>query len=536
MFDALRKRRLRRLLRLRRAWSQVAAGPDPDRVSRLADRLSLTAVPWPVGVGRLIGLPEGLDGAAERAVRQNLLLGLYTELMPGIMSTLSGRPEAIGVPASWRRSLADDGLVIPPFRSRLRYARTAAVGWLRGVRLMLRTLGAAVRGDLEPAPPVPYDVALEFPATLVPVPTATADVALLPWLAAQGNTGPFWVHTATDRPLAEGLRKVVSPLPAFPGPIALARFAVTMTWTCMVTAAAAAAGRPEPALILPELVRLTHARCVGSSRLARSYLAENSRWFLRPLFTEWAREAAGSEAVLAFYSTNNDECLRLSPTIEPSFVPGYRSMSWDRYLVWDEHHADLVGAWGHAPAKARTVGVVPMLDSLAPLPDFPLRSVAVFDVAPFLPAMLAQMGLVPSFYTGKIAADFLLDIRDACAELDATMIVKQKRSRRKSGPPIYEAALGALLADPVVQTLDPSVGAARVAQKTLITLSMPFSSPSVIASQLGRPSAYYDPTGLLVHGRRQRHDLPVLAGPAVLLSWLEEALDNAQRDSSGSKP
>lgn len=517
----LRRRRLRRVFALRRAWQQVMDSPDPDVASRLASELSLVRPPISKGMLRLSGLGQDLHAAVETTLVQVLLVGLYDRLMPGLLLNLTGGRANLPIPRAWREHLKRRSIRVNDAACARAFALAGLLGLARGARQVLRSLRQATDGFGENERGQPYDVAVQLPGAFLRSETSDPSTSFVAWLQHKASTGRIWLQSDTRDLSTEGRRIVGSPLPTLPGPITKLVFAIRSLRLMLAAGAGILVGRSELACILPETVMLAHARCLAPQDLARTYVFENSRWFLRPLFTRWANHAAGSKAILAFYSSNNDECLRLGPASrDPSFIPGYESMDWDGYLVWDEHHAALVKAWGHAGAEIGIVGPIPLTDSDAALPHIPARSLAVFDIAPFSPARLAAMGLVPQYYRDEIAARFLDDLCEQAAAQSFTLVLKQKRERKRIGTPRYDAAVRRLLDTPNVVVLDPQISASRVTAVCQASVSMPFSSPSIIAAHQGRPSAFYDPTGRLIASRRQAHDLPVLAGPESLRTWL----------------
>jgi len=52
-----------------------------------------------------------------------------------------------------------------------------------------------------------------------------------------------------------------------------------------------------------------------------------------------------------------------------------------------------------------------------------------------------------------------------------------------------------------------------------------FTSTAVIAKQEGKPSVYYDPSGVIQKNNRAAHDIPVLSGINELEDWVN-SIDN----------
>lgn len=530
----IRKRhQLHRSLRLRRAWQKILKSDDPDQVTRLAGQMLKRPLALPLGLARLAGVPPSLLPAAERCVRQVLAERLYAGLQPDLMLALAGNRTGISAPRPWRIWLRAQGLNIHPAQSALQHSKLILWSWMRGLRCMWTTSKANYSGALPQAPSGPYDLFLNLPNSMFPQHSAKPESHFMAWLAARDTDVPLWLQTPLKAEEGTDWVTLPAPLPAFPGLKAYLYFLLLSVRAVTVSLCAALLGQGGLALILNDLIRLAHARAIGPKRLARRYVAENSRWFYRPLFTEWAHHTAKSESILLFYATNMDSVLQLAPNpCPPCFLPGYETMSWDGYMVWDTAQAELVAAWGKDPAQVSVVGPVPLGDIDAPLPPLPARSIAVFDVSPHRPAYLAQIGLVPAYYVDEIAARFLTDLLAAAKANGAHLVLKQKRAQGAHLPPHYRLALNALLADPDVHVLDPGYGASRVVAACAATISMPFSSPSLFAREQGLSAAFYDPTERLIATDRQSHGLPTLHGFTALNDWMQTTLDGASPRSS----
>lgn len=516
----------RRALRLRRAWQDIKDSSDPDQVTRLAAQMLKQPIGMPAGFAYLAGIPKTLFPATERCAQQVLAERLYADLQPGLMLALSGQKVGMPVPKPWRIWLREQDLIIRAPHSAWGYFKLTCWSWFRGIRYFLMTCRAAYSDKLPHAPSGRYDVFLKVPSAMLPKDGVGPDTNIVTWLATREPDVPLWLQAQDALGDNAGWITLPTPLPAFPSRSSYFYFVALSFRAIGVSLCAGLLGHTSLALILTDMVQLAHARSVGAQNLARRYVAENSRWFYRPLFTEWARQNTHCEAALLFYATNMDSCLQLNPSsTQPCFLPGYETMSWDKYLVWDWAQRDLVVAWGKDPAQVTIVGAVPLGDLPMPLPSLPERSIAVFDISPHKPAFLAQSGLISTYYVDAIAARFLMDLLTVAKANDAHLVLKQKRASNVNPTPLYRAALETLLADPDVHVLDSGYSAIRVAAACAITISMPFSSPSLIAYMQSRPSAFYDSTGRLIATDRQRHGLDLLMGFTELSSWVRTALE-----------
>ena len=72
--------------------------------------------------------------------------------------------------------------------------------------------------------------------------------------------------------------------------------------------------------------------------------------------------------------------------------------------------------------------------------------------------------------------------------------------------------------------VEPDISAIRVIESSVAVISMPFTSTALIAREMGKPSVYYDPTGLLQKDDRAAHGIEVLSNTDELNSWLSAVI------------
>jgi polysaccharide biosynthesis PFTS motif protein len=49
---------------------------------------------------------------------------------------------------------------------------------------------------------------------------------------------------------------------------------------------------------------------------------------------------------------------------------------------------------------------------------------------------------------------------------------------------------------------------------------MPFTSTALLGREMGKPSIYYDPHGLVQKDDRAAHGIPIVTGPDELHAWI----------------
>jgi polysaccharide biosynthesis PFTS motif protein len=68
--------------------------------------------------------------------------------------------------------------------------------------------------------------------------------------------------------------------------------------------------------------------------------------------------------------------------------------------------------------------------------------------------------------------------------------------------------------------VEPVISATRVIDSSIAVISMPFTSTSIIADELGKTSIYYDHSELLERGDLASHGIPNISECNELEAWL----------------
>ncbi|MFZ3018228.1 MAG: polysaccharide biosynthesis PFTS motif protein [Gallionella sp.] len=280
-------------------------------------------------------------------------------------------------------------------------------------------------------------------------------------------------------------------------------------------------GRWWHALLLNQAAPAAQVRALPDHALARQYLFHNSGWMYRPLWT-YEAEQRGSEILFYFYSTNCESFKR--PEGYPPILYGWKAMTWPRYLVWDEYQDSFVRRAVGAQANISIVGPIWFQSSTAEMPRLEKPGVAIFDIVLFRKSRYCTMGADYEYYVLATSQQFLADIAEATQKLDAVMLWKRKRKFGAVAHPQYRHFAESLLDQEHVVLVDPDISALRVIESSCAVVSMPYTSTAVIAKAMGKPSVYYDPTGLLQRDDRAAHGIPILSGVAELRAWLSSQI------------
>ena len=518
----LRGVRFRRAMRLARAARMLRESADPFAQLRLACELERT----PLGVSErgVAGL-EVPSHQVIATIRQRLVsVVVYRLLLPAMVLHLGApkEPIVLPIPRPWRLRAQALGVNVAQARSLIAWAALVVLMFGRGISTGLRLFRLSAREQLPPGTG-DYSVLMNVGPSNLPAEPGRPGHDFVNWYRSAKIDPPHihvWAHIPGG-PVTQHPDVTVVPhyLPRLDGAIATLRFALSALGVALAAMGAMLTGRWWRAVLLEQTVELCYVRSVRADRLARSYVFNNSVFVLRPLWTYWA-ESLGSAVYLVFYATNIEPFPRgESPRAE---WPGYRGMTWSRYVVWDEDQAGFLRALGHGDRDIRVVGEVGFSDApagQATLPSAPFA--AVFDVTPQHPVSLALRGIPQPYYTPETTGTFMTDVADMLDERGMIMVQKRKRRLGQFTAPRYRTFLEAFERRPNVVSMAPELAPQRLIGSAVCTISMPFTSTALIALAMGNPSVYYDPIGALSADFELAHGVPVITSRGALADWLD---------------
>ena len=275
-------------------------------------------------------------------------------------------------------------------------------------------------------------------------------------------------------------------------------------------------GRWWHAFLLNQSALASQAKLISLNNLAKTYYFSQSSWLYKPMWT-YAVEKRGSKVILYFYSTN---CEGFSTTTElPRLSFGYRSMTWREYFVWDDYQYNFVERATEGRYKLiKIVGPIWFSDYPAQIQASGSKRLAVFDVTPVKESRYILLGMDFEIYTSKFATKFLFDINYASKEVGANILLKRKRKITDISDLPYINYVEQL--ESYITVVDERVSANRVIDESDAVISMPYTSTGILAKIKGKPSAFYDPTGLLHKNDSGAHGVKILSNTNELREWL----------------
>lgn len=283
-------------------------------------------------------------------------------------------------------------------------------------------------------------------------------------------------------------------------------------------------GRWWYSMMLGETTKATHIRVQDPALLARDYLFHNSNWIYRPLWT-YEAERQGARILFYFYSTNIEQFKQSG--VYPAPLYGWQTMTWSKYLVWDDYQETFLRRAVGDAAEVSVVGSISFHSGVPAPSDLPARSIAVFDVQPMRDAVYQPLGIDIEYYVPRNANKFLTDIQEATRMAERFMVFKRKRDVGTRVHPSYERTTHWLSGASNYLEIDSDTSASALIEKCQAVISTPFTSTALIGRELGKPSIYYDPSGICEKDDRAAHGIPILSTPAMLQAWLFELRDNS---------
>lgn len=253
--------------------------------------------------------------------------------------------------------------------------------------------------------------------------------------------------------------------------------------------------------------------------IAVQYLFHNSNWIYRPLWT-YTAERYNAEIYFYFYSTNIERFEKPGKTT--SVVNSWNLVSWSNYLVWDKFQSDFVAKISNYPKKVNVVGPISFVFSDNGNLDLQDNSIAVFDVQPRRKTNYDSLGLDQDYYVPEVTNAFLSDVFESVSSLNFPIAFKQKRDIGKLAHSKYLNKLNNLERVYNIYNIDPSTPAELIIENSKAVISMPFTSTALIGSHLGKPSVFYDPTGLLLKDDPAAHGIMVINNKSDLTNWLNQ--------------
>ena len=350
MRPCLRKRNLRRLLKVARAGRIVQHSVNPFRHLELCATLENIDPGLPPDAFRWLG---ALASVARGCVRQRLVGTItYPHLLPELMSVMADpkTPASVTAPSAWREALRSRGVRLRK-SSLLRWWAHLGLLYAQGLRVALSRTWNVFTDRLPRAPHDEYAVLMHLTPNLTPR-GETLGFDFVSWYLQSSIRDPrirqTWAHVnkSSARCLIPSITITTEYLPSLNNYWHKIRFLRRLVWAVASSTFRGLAGQWWEIVLLEQLTDFVYARELSNGDFARAYVFNNARFITRPLWT-YVAENAGATVALVFYSTNI-QTFGVTRRQPRPFSPGYRGMTWQQYIVWDEIQGEFLRELGLA--------------------------------------------------------------------------------------------------------------------------------------------------------------------------------------------
>lgn len=426
----------------------------------------------------------------------------------------SGSPVRHPLPLEWRKTLADKGIHVDNLSSALLWHGYGLIYWVKGVVYGLTSLLYLLKQKKKLGNSVYFS---DLNKQCISTDQNEKNILnwYLRWHGRADNISSIChsVYDASKFKLKDLDVFYTDGLPRI-GTLAIFQYVFFIIYF-LACSLVRAPFQPLYGFLLVELLKVKRVELANSSELAGDYLFHNSTPLYRPIWT-YIAEQRGSRVLFYFYSTNNENFQREgAETLDNP----WHLINWPYYLVWDQYQADFVNRFNrNGGATIENVGPIWFSSDGQATEDLS-SAVAVFDVFPREFETYITLGLDIEYYVPEVSLQFLEDVCLALNDNNMTVAHKVKRKSNFTHEK-YVEKVESLKAKEHYIEIDPKIGAIDIIEKTKACISMPFTSTAIIAQSEGKPSVYYDPSGMLKKDDKAAHGITVLSDLDELRNWV----------------
>ncbi|HEY7985307.1 MAG TPA: hypothetical protein VIE17_00125 [Methylophilaceae bacterium] len=252
------------------------------------------------------------------------------------------------------------------------------------------------------------------------------------------------------------------------------------------------------------------------AHLIESCVITNSTGKVQPL---WMRGKRNFAVHMVWYSQNT-RLHQYKNQAHEAQNPHIPYVTADVHWVWTEGYRDHLARILKTQGDIRVVG--PILWYLPEALSIKLERpcVAVFDVIPVTADAAFKLGIPDSYFSPRNAQKFLTDIVEACNSIgDLTGERPQiyLKHKREAASPLFDRSyldlVSELASSGQICLLDPGENIFGMLAASDLCVAIPYTSPVHVATSVGTPAIYYDPTQSLQSGLDQATDQIAEQGP-----------------------
>lgn len=279
----------------------------------------------------------------------------------------------------------------------------------------------------------------------------------------------------------------------------------------------------EYILLMEELLYFKYYSYLSSKKNNIKYFFHNTSLEYKPFWT-YDHDKYSNNIFIYFYSSNMEDIQFSKDHISLPHT-SLDLLHWKKYIVWDEFQKNYIEQFNKVESKYYIFGFINWLDSKPfTIPKKTKYSICVFDVFPMRISHHLKEGFcIPYYYSKKKYHDFYRDIEIATSNIkEITLLKKPKRSVNNKFISInfIENINNKYCKDYV--SLDYDISINEIVKSCDLIICMPFTSPALIAKELGTKVIFYDPHGVI--SKTNHHQVKVIQTLNNLNNYLKKNL------------
>ena len=526
----IRKRHFRKMLAQLRGAKKLRERKDPYFVRNTIS--DLTDVSLGLKKEDFSKILVGSHAANAEIFMRQIFLLKDTQICAAIMQSIgSGKPVAIPIPPTWVDHLVTNGVDCSPFLCRVLVYLSA----FKNIAIsMAKFLYLAVQMNNPKYPGSPYVAFSSLQQNNLPGYDGRRKTRdMITWYKEstirKPNVRKILAQARVDSEYEPPDDLIVSRIlfPRFSSFSACLNYCSINVAALFVSLIGMLFGRWWYGFIIAESISLHYVINLKHEYLAEEYFFNNSNTFYKPM---WTYEVENGKKLISqlYYSTNNELLVSNDYKLKEF---GYKIMKWKRLIVWNQQQEDHLKQYcpNSEYIKVGFVDVtgVPVSEylSVSGFSKIGKKILAIFDVTPLRPTTFTKLGVaIPAYYSEDLNIKFLQDIKEMFSDDKWIILWKQKRIVDTEFITETFKRKQSKLIDGNLIRVDPGIAASSLVENSDAVISMPFSSPAVIAKFRNVPCIFYDAFGCVKNQRS--HGIPLLKSKSELKDWFESLTPN----------
>ncbi len=274
-------------------------------------------------------------------------------------------------------------------------------------------------------------------------------------------------------------------------------------------------------LLLDEIIKLKIIS-KKNKNLPNKIFFDHSESIFKPLWT-YCLEKKNIKCMVFFYSTNNSPIIfekDQADNIASLITHGWELMSWKNYLVWNEYQLNYFSKYFNINKNYFEIsGPIPLESGIMINKKEKKKLISIFDVTPFKNEYYKNFGLPSCYYNFENLKNFYENLTEIIDKNFYQLIFKIKRITKNTDQN-YTKFLKSLESKGfLIYDNASSFDLIKISTKVI---SLPFSSPAIIAKYYNIDTVYFDPTNKLRFLNDYKifnHDIQIL-NKEEIKNWL----------------